>query len=127
MFLYLNDVEEGGETRLNALNIDVKPKKGMALIWPSVRNDDTTALEDWAWHEAQPVKKGQKFGANAWLRSELKAGWMDIDFYQMSLLRPCFLSGSHQFILFLFSVSFICSAKLQRLGGGLLICSAFVS
>jgi prolyl 4-hydroxylase len=70
IFLYLNDVEEGGETRLNALNIDVKPKKGMALIWPSVRDDDLTALEDWGWHEAQPVKKGQKFGANAWFRSE---------------------------------------------------------
>ena len=70
VFLYLSDVEEGGETRLNALNIQVKPKKGMALIWPSVRDDDPNELEDWGWHEAQPVTKGQKFGANAWFHCE---------------------------------------------------------
>lgn len=70
VFLYLSDVEEGGETRLNALNIQVKPKKGMALIWPSVRDDDPNEVEDWGWHEAQPVTKGQKFGANAWFHCE---------------------------------------------------------
>jgi len=66
IFLYLNDPEEGGETRLTTLNIDVKPTKGMALLWPSVRNDDTSALDDWGWHQAMPVKKGRKYGANAW-------------------------------------------------------------
>lgn len=39
-FLYLSDVEEGGETAFPNLNIAVKPKKGKALLWPSVLNND---------------------------------------------------------------------------------------
>ena len=39
-FLYLTDVEEGGGTRLNDLNIEIKPKMGRALLWPSVMNYD---------------------------------------------------------------------------------------
>ena len=34
-FLYLSDVEEGGGTRLNNLGIDIQPKVGRALLWPS--------------------------------------------------------------------------------------------
>ena len=53
----------------------------------------------------------KKFGANAWLRSELKTGWMSgckCCFLSISLLpRPCFLSGSHHFY---FSSPFCCSA-----------------
>ena len=32
-FLYLTDVEEGGETYFNKLDLAVKPKKGKALVW----------------------------------------------------------------------------------------------
>eukprot|EP00526_Cylindrotheca_closterium_P020859 CAMPEP_0113658274 /NCGR_PEP_ID=MMETSP0017_2-20120614/31624_1 /TAXON_ID=2856 /ORGANISM="Cylindrotheca closterium" /LENGTH=201 /DNA_ID=CAMNT_0000572521 /DNA_START=92 /DNA_END=693 /DNA_ORIENTATION=- /assembly_acc=CAM_ASM_000147 len=39
-FLYLTDVEEGGETKFNKLGIQVKPKRGRALVWPSVKNED---------------------------------------------------------------------------------------
>ena len=39
-FLYLSDVEEGGETRFTKLNISVKPRKGSAILWPSVHSDD---------------------------------------------------------------------------------------
>lgn len=72
-FLYLNDVEEGGATRLTDLTgddggifIDVKPKKGRALIWPSVLDEDPSVMDDRTFHEALVVKKGEKFGANAW-------------------------------------------------------------
>lgn len=34
-FLYLSDVEEGGETSFPSLGIDVKPKKGKAVLWPN--------------------------------------------------------------------------------------------
>ena len=74
VFLYLNDVEEGGETRFNDLSgndeglfLDIKSKKGMALIWPSVTNDPTI-VDHRTYHEALPVRKGVKYGANAWLR-----------------------------------------------------------
>lgn len=67
-FLYLSDVEEGGGTgfpRLN--NLTVTPKKGRALLWPSVQSDDPSG-RDWITdHEALPVIKGTKFAANAWL------------------------------------------------------------
>ncbi len=41
-FLYLSDVEEGGGTGFNQLNggLVVNPKKGKALLWPSVMNYD---------------------------------------------------------------------------------------
>ena len=34
-FLYLSDVEEGGETAFPNLGLSVTPKKGKALLWPS--------------------------------------------------------------------------------------------
>lgn len=34
VFLYLNDVEEGGGTRFTDLDITVAPKTGRVLIWP---------------------------------------------------------------------------------------------
>jgi hypothetical protein len=33
-------VEEGGETYFNRLDLAVKPKKGRALVWPSVLDDN---------------------------------------------------------------------------------------
>ena len=72
-FLYLNDVEEGGETRFTDLtgdnggvSIDVQPKKGRALIWPNVLDDDLLKMDKRTYHEALPLIKGRKFGANAW-------------------------------------------------------------
>ena len=72
-FLYLNDVEEGGATRLTDLtgddggiSVDVQPKKGRALIWPSVLDEDPSMMDVRTYHEALPVIKGKKFGANAW-------------------------------------------------------------
>ncbi len=72
-FLYLSDVEEGGSTRLTDLGgddsgvfIDVQPKKGMALIWPSVLDENPMMMDKRTFHEALPVLKGRKYAANAW-------------------------------------------------------------
>ena len=67
-FLYLNDVEEGGETNFPQLNLKVKPKQGRLVVWPNVlpgsyREDSRTE------HAALPVLKGEKYGANAWIHS----------------------------------------------------------
>mmetsp|Transcript_10118 Transcript_10118/g.21129 ORF Transcript_10118/g.21129 Transcript_10118/m.21129 type:complete len:374 (+) Transcript_10118:448-1569(+) len=67
VFLYLNDVEEGGETHFTKLDISVKPKKGRALIWPSVLNDDPSMFDSRMYHEAKPVVKGVKHAANHWI------------------------------------------------------------
>jgi len=66
IFVYLNDVEEGGGTSFEYLNFTAVPKRGAALIWPSVM-DNMKEKEDWTWHEALSVEQGVKYGANAWI------------------------------------------------------------
>jgi prolyl 4-hydroxylase len=67
VFLYLNDVEEGGGTEFPNYDITVMPKRGRALIWPSVKDEDPDKQDDRTMHQALPVIKGVKYGANAWI------------------------------------------------------------
>ena len=69
VFLYLNDVEAGGGTNFPGLDLTVMPKKGRALIWPSVLDEDPNAKDDRTDHQALPVEQGVKFGANSWLHN----------------------------------------------------------
>lgn len=66
VFVYLNDVTEGGGTRFTDLDITVEPRQGRALLWPSVLNDSPSAIDKRTHHEALPVIKGEKYGANGW-------------------------------------------------------------
>ena len=66
-FLYLSDVEEGGETNFPFLNISVKPKKGRAVLWPSTLDSAPDTTDRRTVHEAKPVIKGIKYAANAWI------------------------------------------------------------
>lgn len=66
-FLYLSDVEEGGATRFSKLGIDVKPKKGRALVWPSVMDDNPEISDARMYHEARDVISGEKRAANHWI------------------------------------------------------------
>ena len=66
-FLYLSDVEEGGETYFNSLKLAVKPKKGRALVWPSVTDEDPEFWDKRMYHEAKDVIKGKKYAANHWI------------------------------------------------------------
>ena len=116
LFMYLSDVEEGGETEFTKLKISVTPppherslaatsqsarpllalrrapraccpgharacalanpprsasqvtpKKGRAVLWPSVLDSDTFARDWRMMHQAKPVLKGKKYGANLWI------------------------------------------------------------
>ena len=56
--LYLNDIEEGGETEFLYQNIRIKPKRGRFLMWPS----------DWTYtHRGNPPLKEDKYIATSWL------------------------------------------------------------
>ncbi len=65
-FIYLNDVEEGGFTVFDA-GVSVKPKKGRAVLWPSVLNEFPHRQDSRTHHEAKPVLKGEKYAANFWV------------------------------------------------------------
>lgn len=61
LFLYLNDVEEGGGTHFPLLDITIQPKKGNAVIWPSVLDDKPETKDPRTDHEALPVINGIKY------------------------------------------------------------------
>eukprot|EP00924_Labyrinthula_sp_SR-Ha-C_P011985 maker-scaffold_26-snap-gene-1.2-mRNA-1 protein AED:0.00 eAED:0.00 QI:142/1/1/1/1/1/2/115/368 len=68
-FLYLSDVEEGGGTRFTDIDplITMMPKKGSAILWPSVLSDNLFRLDERTFHQAMPVVKGTKYAANSWI------------------------------------------------------------
>jgi prolyl 4-hydroxylase len=57
VFMYLNDVEEGGGTHFGPLELTVMPKKGKVVIWPSVLDDDPEEWDTRTHHEALVVTK----------------------------------------------------------------------
>eukprot|EP00934_Nitzschia_sp_Nitz4_P006478 Nitzschia sp. Nitz4//scaffold91_size79674//40433//44313//NITZ4_005370-RA/size79674-processed-gene-0.95-mRNA-1//1//CDS//3329560109//6468//frame0 len=68
VYMYLNDVEEGGGTMFGELgNLTVMPEKGRVVMWPSVLDEDPSEWDQRTMHEALDVKSGIKYGANAWI------------------------------------------------------------
>ena len=63
---YLNDVEEGGETRFDKLDLSVQPKKGRIIIFENLKPDGS--VHELSRHAGLPVKKGEKWAFNLWLR-----------------------------------------------------------
>ena len=67
LFMYLSEVEEGGETEFERLGIRATPKKGRALLWPSTFDARPLEQDHRTFHEAKPVIRGTKHAANMWL------------------------------------------------------------
>lgn len=72
LLLYLNDVEEGGETTFpRAITKDrhdgvvITPKPGKAVLFYNVLPDGN--VDDLSQHGAQKVKTGEKWAANLWI------------------------------------------------------------
>jgi prolyl 4-hydroxylase len=64
--IYLNDVEEGGETAFTRINHEIKPKKGKALVWYNMTADGKGNF--WSEHWGKPVIKGLKYIVTKWFR-----------------------------------------------------------
>ncbi|GKY95435.1 hypothetical protein MPSEU_000505000 [Mayamaea pseudoterrestris] len=65
--LYLSDVEAGGGTNFPNLDITIMPKRGRALLWPSVLNSNPMKKDGRFMHQALDVESGLKYAANAWI------------------------------------------------------------
>jgi prolyl 4-hydroxylase len=68
-FVYLSDVEAGGQTTFPQLRLQVEPRKGRAVLWPSTRNAAPAELDVRTIHQAEPVVAGVKLSANLWLHT----------------------------------------------------------
>lgn len=68
LVMYLNDVEQGGETFFPHLNFSVAPRKGMAVYFEYFYNDPT--LNDLTLHGGAPVEIGEKWVATQWMRKQ---------------------------------------------------------
>jgi hypothetical protein len=79
LFLYLSDVEEGGETEFPSLGLRATPRKGAAVLWPSVSDSDPDRANDIrTMHQALPVIKGLKYAANIWIYMyDYKTQWQN--------------------------------------------------
>lgn len=64
--VYLNDVEEGGETKFVALHKKFRPKTGKAIIWNNLLPDGSPNHK--TTHHALPIKKGTKTVITKWFR-----------------------------------------------------------
>ena len=68
LMVYLNDVEEGGETAFTKINYEVKPKKGKALVWNNLFENGETSF--YSEHWGKPVVKGMKYIVTKWFREK---------------------------------------------------------
>lgn len=68
LVMYLNDVEEGGETYFPKLNFSVSPQKGMAVYFEYFYDDQT--LNELTLHGGAPIIKGDKWAATQWMRRQ---------------------------------------------------------
>jgi prolyl 4-hydroxylase len=55
---YLNDVEDGGETYFSHYDVEIRPKKGLTLIWPA----------EWTHaHRGNMLRSGSKYMITGWM------------------------------------------------------------
>ncbi|GAC20168.1 prolyl hydroxylase family protein [Paraglaciecola arctica] len=64
--IYLNEVEQGGDTVFPELAIGFKAKKGMAVIWNNINPDGSVNYQ--TLHQGMPVQKGEKLIITKWFR-----------------------------------------------------------
>ena len=66
LIVYLNDVEEAGDTVFPKLGLSIVPRKGSAVYFEYVNEDGQ--LDDASLHGGAPVTRGEKWVATKWVR-----------------------------------------------------------
>jgi prolyl 4-hydroxylase len=69
-FIYLLDDDNddnGGNLNFPTLKQKVRPKKGTAVLWPTVRNSNPTDVDLRTDYEIEDVKRGMVYGVTTWL------------------------------------------------------------
>lgn len=66
LILYLNDVDQGGETIFPAIHLSVIPKKGSAIYFEYC--NDAGQVDPSTLHGGAPVLSGEKWIATKWMR-----------------------------------------------------------
>lgn len=64
--IYLNEVDEGGETVFSKAGLSIVPKKGSAIYFHYA--NEQGQLDQLSVHSSLPVKKGEKWAATKWIR-----------------------------------------------------------
>lgn len=64
--LYLNEVEEGGETKFTKIDLEITPVIGMAIVWNNLLPNFTGNI--YSMHAGLPVLKGEKNIVTKWFR-----------------------------------------------------------
>ena len=65
--IYLNDVEEGGETTFPNLGVSVTPQQGALLAWNNASPDGSPNMA--TLHAASAVVRGVKYVITKWYRT----------------------------------------------------------
>lgn len=66
LIMYLNDVEDGGETIFPNIDLNVCPRKGSAVYFGYANR--AGQVDPLTYHGGAPVKRGEKWIATRWLR-----------------------------------------------------------
>ena len=66
-YVFLSDVEAGGDFKLPLLNVSISPKAGRALMWPHLHDEDLITPDERTYHKGAPVVAGVKYAANLWI------------------------------------------------------------
>ena len=64
--IYLNDNLEGGSTYFTKIDKHVKPKKGMAILFRNINNNNSD-FHELSQHTGTVIKKGDKWICNIWI------------------------------------------------------------
>jgi prolyl 4-hydroxylase len=66
LLIYLNNVEDGGETYFEKINLEIKPQKGDCIFFKSL-DENTEKIISKSLHQGMNVKKGKKIICNKWI------------------------------------------------------------